>query len=126
MFKPDQEYYYYLRDRKYRPIVTVCIMRKNDEYSRGISVCSDLDIPIKKEGRRLARKRAIKALFSKKNDMYIKRYEADALMDYMLDVSFDWDIPTKIYDEFYCKSTYMPSLSVFEKILMGLIERNMN
>ena len=59
-----KEYYYYLRDEQNRPAVTVCLIVDNmaNEYFRGIAVASDMDMPNKKEGRVIARGRAVKAM----------------------------------------------------------------
>ena len=42
--------YYYLRDRYGAPLVTVCLCRTEEgKYTRGISICSDLDQPNKEK-----------------------------------------------------------------------------
>lgn len=51
-------YFYYERDRKNRPIVTVCLIKDGDMVGRGIAICSDKDIPCKKVGRAIAFERA--------------------------------------------------------------------
>jgi len=66
-----KEYYYYLRDEQNRPAVTVCLIVDNDsnEYFRGIAVTSDKDMPSKKEGRRIARGRSLRAIGMHKSTM---------------------------------------------------------
>ena len=54
------EYYYYLRDKQRKPIVTVCLLKDNKgTISRGVAICSKQDNPVKKFGRRLAKERAV-------------------------------------------------------------------
>ena len=54
--------FYYLRDRKNRPIVTVCLYSTSCDYARGIAICSERDEPNKKIGRAISQGRAFKAL----------------------------------------------------------------
>jgi hypothetical protein len=69
----DRRYYYY-RDMTIgndgrpmaKPMVTVCVVKDSDGvYSRGIAICSLKDSPVKEEGRKIAYKRAMKAVASK-------------------------------------------------------------
>lgn len=60
--------YYYLRDYWSHPRVTVCVIRDDcGKYSRGLSFCSFLDNPCKKEGRSKAYGRALKAKINEKS-----------------------------------------------------------
>ena len=53
--------FYYIRDYQKRPVITVCLIRFNGIWSRGVAICSDKDQPVKKEGRMKAFGRAQKA-----------------------------------------------------------------
>lgn len=57
-----KEIYYYVRDTLKRPVVTVCLMKHDDRYLRGVSCCSIHDNPEKKIGRKIARVRAFAQL----------------------------------------------------------------
>ena len=70
----------HLRNRENVPYVTICVVRKGDEYARGISICSYEDMPVKKTGRDIARGRALKAIFNKVNDLAINTVCFDVLV----------------------------------------------
>ena len=57
------EYIYYIRDNYNRPMVTVCLIRdENNRYARGVAICSLKETgPDKKVGRMYARGRALRA-----------------------------------------------------------------
>jgi len=59
-------YYYYEYDNQRRPKITVCLLCNGDRepipLSRGIAICSDLDMPRKKTGRQIAFGRALSAI----------------------------------------------------------------
>ncbi len=57
--------YYYFRDKKNRPIITVCLFKKEENplVHRGVSICSLKDDPYKVEGRQIAYERALRACF---------------------------------------------------------------
>ena len=61
------ERYYYVRDDRRRPVITVCLMLDQDGKvaARGMSVCSKSDNPCKKTGRKIAWQRAEFALSQK-------------------------------------------------------------
>jgi len=69
-------YYYYYRDSDRRPVITVCLLKIADGLHRGISICSPKDNPCKKEGRKLALYKALRAAKKQKNGCRIKRTEA--------------------------------------------------
>lgn len=117
-YNVDEVFYYYLRYKNFRPVVTVCIVRKDSKYARGLAICSPNEMPVKKEGRRYSRDRALKALFNEKTSEHIGRFEALMVMSRLKDNSY--------LDNINYKSEYNPTLTVFEKVLMGLLERNMN
>ena len=51
--------YYFLRDHKKKPAVTVCLLRYKDAFSRGISICAEKDQINKSFGNELAYARAL-------------------------------------------------------------------
>ena len=120
-YNVDQMYYYHLRDFYNRPVVTVCVVRCGDNYSRGVSICSLSEMPVKRIGRRIARDRALNAIFNKISVMEIKSDRAQDILENI----FTKDVKD-LYDVMNYKSQYNPDLTWFEKILFGLIERNMN
>lgn len=64
-----REKYYYKKSKILPHIYTVCLLinDENKVLSRGVTICSVLDSPNKKEARRKCRDRAVKALATKKN-----------------------------------------------------------
>lgn len=63
-------YFYYLRDRLQKPIVTICLLvaTETEQKARGIAICSVQDAPNKKVGRAIALGRALKALRTQNTD----------------------------------------------------------
>lgn len=62
--QPDKEKYYYIRSKYNHPVVTLCILKFDDNYYKGVSICSFSEKEIKKEeGRKLAKKRAYNAYY---------------------------------------------------------------
>ena len=55
------ELIYYIRDKKNRPTVTVCLIDSEGRTYRGIAVCGTKDQPTKRVGRRIAIARALLA-----------------------------------------------------------------
>lgn len=70
-------FFYYYRTPKiinengkvsgYHPAVTVCLVTDETSFARGVSIWDGKDPLSKKEGRKRARSRALKALGTKKN-----------------------------------------------------------
>lgn len=61
-----KEHFYYIRDDRRRPVITVCILSENGvAKAKGMAVCSLQDNPSKKVGREIAKNRAYHA-FTKK------------------------------------------------------------
>jgi hypothetical protein len=123
-----REYFYYLRDKDGHPRITVCLMQTDDVetwntekgyvYSRGLAICSYSEKIInKKQGRRLAHKRAFHAMMVQEDTMPI-RYEG-------LDAMGGIDIPNRLGIRFYggpdsdFKSQFNVELTDFEKRLLG-------
>jgi hypothetical protein len=52
----------YFYDKDNRPVVTVCELESECGKTKGISICSEKDIPCKKTGRKIALDRAIYAM----------------------------------------------------------------
>lgn len=116
-----KEFYYYGRDTMKRPVVTVCLLTGVDKsgftevYSRGVAVCSPLDIPCKKKGRVLAKGRAVKAIKNHGTSEPIKRIEPTKVM-------WEAGISEKYID---MKSESLPNLTPFElKIIESFEGRN--
>ena len=55
----DRTYFYYLRDKNKRPLVTICLHCIGDKYYRGVAICSPKDSPVKRVGRNIAFGRAL-------------------------------------------------------------------
>jgi len=73
--------FYHYRDTNKHPRITICILQTPSKiYTRGISLCSFLDQPIKAYGRDVAEDRAIKALKNCKSSNPVTRSEADKLI----------------------------------------------
>jgi hypothetical protein len=68
-------HYYYVRDENKRPMVTVAVADFDNDGTvcRGIAICSQKEMPVKKVGRDIARGRLIKAFVNKMNTMPIQR-----------------------------------------------------
>ena len=60
-----KQWFYYIRGRDHKPIVTVCLLQDKSGIARGMSICSFKEQPIKSDGRSRSKGRAIKALTHK-------------------------------------------------------------
>ena len=110
MRKNEKVYYY--RDNKKRPIITVCLAKdENGNVGRGISLCSHLDNPEKKEGRRIAIANARRALGTRKDGGSL--YTNVKAVAVLLRTS----APPELYASF--KSSYNPKLTEFEEKLLS-------
>ena len=71
-------YFYYFRDEKNRPLITVCLDHdvSNGTLYRGIAICSPKDNPNKRTGKSIASGRAIQAWKNKRNSGKVNRNEA--------------------------------------------------
>ena len=67
--------YYYIRDGRNRPVITVCLLKIGKQLSRGVALCSDKDNPCKKTGRNIARGRAEQAMFNEMNCNALNRLD---------------------------------------------------
>lgn len=111
----NQMYYYYLRDFENAPIVTVCIVRQGNYFARGVAICSLKDQPVKKVGRKIARDRALWAIHCGHNKTLVCSDAAIEALDFI-----------EMGDFISYQAEFNPKLTIFEQILFGIIERNMN
>ena len=114
--------FYYIRNSNNHPIITVCLIRINDETARGLAICAPApirdrltgrlvhDIPSKQRGRDLAAKRARRAIVKRANDKPIHKLEINALL-WKLSTQTGCCLPS-------WKSEYTPSLTRFEHRLL--------
>ena len=104
---PADEKYYYIRDEKNRPIITVCLIKIADDIGRGIAICSNQDIPCKKVGRSIAKTRAVYALAIEKDSCEIGRWDLENIQLAAENFGFNG----------YFKSYYEPELTEYEQKL---------
>ena len=119
-----KEFYYYLRSKKLvnfnSPVVTVCLLQESNGtvLSRGISICSFKDNPEKSTGKKIARKRALKALYSGRSGDKVTRDEAIGVLMGTLNKDNMVPIVKEIEKE---KSTFLPVLfPIEEKIISNM------
>ena len=74
----EKKYFYYVRDTKNRPVITVCLIVGERGIGRGVSVCSVNDNPEKVIGRDISNRRALKAYWEQEtsNDIYSENSKA--------------------------------------------------
>lgn len=73
------EKYRYLRDENGHARITICLMMDGESgrVGKGVAICSPRDFPCKNTGRKIARDRAIAAIYNKTRDgLPIQRDEA--------------------------------------------------
>lgn len=116
--------FYYIRDVDRKPIITVCLVRDGDEIGKGISICSQDDIPEKEIGREWAEYYAELALEKKKDtECTVKNTALTTVMDALnamiheLGVAVIGEAP-KISE--VCMSLYNPTLSRREKKMLRI------
>ena len=73
-------FYYYVRDNWKAPIITVCLANYEDVWYRGVALCSVMDNPCKIDGRAWAFDRALKAIYSQRDQLPIK---SSLVFDYL-------------------------------------------
>jgi hypothetical protein len=69
----EKMYYYYIRDKQRRPLVTVCLIQGERGIGKGVAICSLEDLPVKKVGKRIAKDRALKAYWEERTSDYTKK-----------------------------------------------------
>ena len=107
--------FYHYRDEHKHPRITVCILLdKMGVYSRGISICSFLDQPVKSDGRDRAEDRAIIALKTHNNSGSISRIEAEDVASMIPNFLEEMDQIKKIYSREIFKSWYNVIPTKFE------------
>lgn len=113
--------YYYFRDKKKQPIVTVCLlvdMKTREVVSRGVAICSPLDHPTKRIGRGVAYGRALRAGAGRAwpdDDESICRPVALRQMERCAS--------PEIFETHYSKAMRCPVLSVLEADIIGRMSR---
>lgn len=60
----DLVYFYYIRNEQKKPVITVCILKYNNVYCRGVAICSTKEAANKKIGRTIAFGRAFNSLIN--------------------------------------------------------------
>ena len=109
-----QKRFYYFRDNKNKPMITVCLLHNEDfsKISRGVSICSYKDAPVKSVGRNKSFGRAMEAMMKEENGEAIRRDEA-------VDELFINNTPAylMIYKSVYLWKDSLPS---FEKKILRL------
>lgn len=103
--------FYYNRDNFNVPVITVCLIKWRTVVCRGIAICSPLDNPEKKNGRRRAEGRAMSAYKNRATTKPVYRPEAIDVL-----YSTESELEGNYYDIF--KSTYKPELTEYEKTLL--------
>ena len=98
-------YYYYLRDYKNRPLITVCLLKQNGDVARGVAICSEKDNPNKSVGRNIARGRAVQAIKRGATNFDMVRYEAITVLGRTKTLSGEFD---------FSKSAFNPLLTPLE------------
>jgi len=113
------EYFYYIRDHHNRPMITICLIRdENDRYARGIAICSLQETgPNKKIGRMYARGRAIRAF--KKADTGKEHQCSPVNRENAYQSLMKAIRPILPMDIFQAKSVYNPKLNGFEKQIIA-------
>lgn len=83
--------FYYMRDAKNRPRVTVCLLMdvENGLVSKGLSICSGNDNPCRSKGRAIAEGRAVQAMMNGSTGGKVIRKEALETI-YEVGVIDDW------------------------------------
>lgn len=57
--------YYYFKDSNNAPVVTVALLKIDNEYARGVAICSPTENFSRKEGRKRSKERALLAMVAR-------------------------------------------------------------
>lgn len=105
--------YYYLRDWKNFPVVTICLGIDDDgNVAKGMSITSVEDTPNKKIGRDIAKKRMFHAMFSKENSEPIGSDKAYTALEILTDDSW------RCFDDVGYKSIFAPADTAYKSKYM--------
>lgn len=120
---PKNVKYYYIRDFRNHPRITVCIIKgEMGIFSRGVSFCSLLDNPCKKTGRSKAYRQALKAFFSRQStgplELNLFAYEVARLTEDFYTIDF--------WGQYRAKSMWNINPTAFERRLFTPREMNYN
>lgn len=108
-----KEKYYYLRTKRGKvPVGTVYVVQEGVEKARGVSILSFRDALNLREGRRHARNYALRAFYTKKSDLEIKRGDALDMLEVVNPPFFKGK--KKLF-----KAQYNPALTNHEKKLLS-------
>ena len=117
-----KSWYYYYRNGRREPLITVCLLKDGDTVARGISICSPSEFPSKKDGRKKAYSNARRALGTKRTSMLINREEARFTVCNVNCTGDKIDI-LEFDSNGFCvnghKSYFNPKLSIFETRLVS-------
>lgn len=111
--------YYYLRDKKKQPLITVCLlvdMKTREVVSRGVAICSPLDHPTKRVGRGIAYGRALRASRAWPED-------SESVCRAVALGQMDRCASPEIFETHYAKAMRCPVLSVLEADIIGRMFR---
>lgn len=75
-----EKLFYYLRDKKNRPVVSVCLIEDGGQVARGMAICSHMDQPCRKTGRSIAAQRAKAAINDRCERLFIMTNRAKAIL----------------------------------------------
>lgn len=119
-----KEFFYYLRDVKRRPVVTVCLLIDDDgTVFRGIAICSPLDQPDKRKGRNIARERANYALdlgYVASGNVQTLRVQRPVALGVLVDSMLRTCTPTfKVTRRFTHKACGYAELTPYESALLA-------
>lgn len=109
----QRSFFYYVRDKKGNPRVTVCLLSDGEVHARGMALCSARDCVDKKEGRRIALARARKAWGTQRDSDSINLNTPE-----VLDMIAGLDLVNVKTSIFTCKSEFMPILIDYEQKLI--------
>lgn len=108
------EKYYYLRNKNNVPMITVCLLKdEENNVARGISICSERDVVCKKRGRRIAKVRAEHAMKTKAYSLQIGRLETETIVADVEDINTQY-LPT------WYKSSYNLNVADYEKKILKM------
>ena len=111
MKKAKNTWYYYIRDKANRPVITICLLKIGKDISKGIAICSIKDNPCKKTGRVIAKGRAVQAMHNKKDCCFIGRIHCSSIQMALTRKEEGIDV--------YNKALFNPVLTKFESKLLA-------